>query len=353
MLDEMNKKKLKKVLWIPAWFPHEENAQLGNFYFQKAQAISAQVELIVVTFNRSPPKNLQYDFEWINFSGKGMLRAFAVKSWYNCLKEVIPKMDYIHVFSYSPTFKLLARLLKNQNAPFFFTEHWHGILSKDKSGISDRMFFFKNARKIFTPSIQMAEALNGLGFKQTEIIPNIINAGIKNEAPAAELQPYALMIADMVDKVKGIGEVIDAWRELNVDMNLVLIGDGPDFSALQRKAGSAKNIVFLGRKDQSSSMAYLHHSMFLIQNSRIETFGMVSLEALACGKPIVYRKVGLLNELDLKGVGVEIGSSGVENAVKELIQSIHEYSPDEIKKLAISFNEKTVAKKLLSQYFKD
>jgi tetratricopeptide (TPR) repeat protein len=40
MLGKMNKKKLKKVLWIPAWFPHENDTQLGNFYFQKAQVLS-------------------------------------------------------------------------------------------------------------------------------------------------------------------------------------------------------------------------------------------------------------------------------------------------------------------------
>ncbi|MGB6037311.1 MAG: glycosyltransferase family 4 protein [Cryomorphaceae bacterium] len=346
-------KKLKKVLWIPAWFPHKDNTQLGNFYFQKAQAISSQVELIVVTFNRSPPENLSYDFEWINFSGKGIQRAIAAWRWYSYLRKVLPKMDCVHVFSYSPIFRLLSRLLKNQNIPFFFTEHWHGILSRDKSGISERMFFFKNAREIFTPSLQIAKALNDLGFKQTAVIPNIIDAGVKSAAPAPELEPYALMIADMVDEVKGIGEVIEEWQEVDSDLNLVLIGAGPDFSMLKQKAESASNIFFIGRKDQPSSMGYLHHAKFLIQNSRIETFGMVSLEALACGKPIIYRKVGLLKELDLKGVGVEIKSTGVAQAVNNLIQSMHEFSPDALKKLARPFNEGAITEKLLSQYFKD
>lgn len=338
-----------KVLWIPAWFPHKENPQLGNFYFQKANALSSQVKLTVVTFNRTPPPHLHYNFRWVNFSGEGLGKLTALLKWYRFIKKALKDHERIHILSYSAIFRLLKNILRVEKIPFFYSESWSGILTGHKEGLAQRSFFLQNATTVFTPSLKLADAIRKSGFPPPEIIPDIIDAGEKKAAPREDLKPYGIMICDMVDRLKGIGEVINAWKSLKPEMNLVLIGDGPDFKKLLNQASNVDTIHFLGRKDQPAAMEFLHHASFLIQNSAVETFGMVAVEALACGKPIVYRKVGILEEIDSEGIGVEIHES-VSVALSKMLSSFHKFEPSELMKKAEPFSEAEFISMIMQAY---
>jgi glycosyltransferase involved in cell wall biosynthesis len=199
----------------------------------------------------------------------------------------------------------------------------------------------------------MADLLAEKGISRPDFLPNIINVETSVEVDLSDFQPFALMITDMVDEIKGISQVIEAWKKLNTRMNLLLIGDGVDRKRLEKIAESEHNIHFPGRKDHSVSMAYLHQAAFLIQNSRVETFGMVALEALACGKPVVYQPVGILQEMDTRGIGVQIKGDRNEDlveAIRQLMEHPTDFKSEDLKQKVQPFGSSAVREKLLIAY---
>lgn len=89
---------------------------------------------------------------------------------------------------------------------------------------------------------------------------------------------------------KGVEHLIRAMKD--VDGTLLIVGQGPLESHLRRvatKCGLYERVVFLG-KVQDREMTACYHScdVFVLPSiARSEAFGLVQLEAMACGKPVV------------------------------------------------------------------
>ncbi len=93
---------------------------------------------------------------------------------------------------------------------------------------------------------------------------------------------------------KGLHVMIDAMHK--IDASLLLIGTGPLDSNLRRQvaeAGLERKIHFLGELPDSEMIAYLHACDIFVLPSilRSEAFGIVQLEAMACGKPVICTEV--------------------------------------------------------------
>jgi rhamnosyl/mannosyltransferase len=89
---------------------------------------------------------------------------------------------------------------------------------------------------------------------------------------------------------KGVDVLVKAMEQ--VDATALVVGDGPERAALEAQAvqsGLTERVRFLGRLSDESVAAHLHACDLLVLPSvtRAETFGMVQLEAMACGKPVV------------------------------------------------------------------
>jgi len=94
---------------------------------------------------------------------------------------------------------------------------------------------------------------------------------------------------------KGLRYLLDAMPY--VDGRLLLIGDGPLRRSLEDQAtrlGVAERVTFLGRLSDADLTAHLHACDLLVLPSShaSEGFGIVQLEAHACGKPTVCTEIG-------------------------------------------------------------
>jgi glycosyltransferase involved in cell wall biosynthesis len=127
-------------------------------------------------------------------------------------------------------------------------------------------------------------------------------------------------------KYKNFERLIEAAKLLPPDHVVVIVGDGPERGALDRKvseAGLSKMVVLTGGlSDEALSSIYAIARVLAVTSlSRSETFGMVQVEALAYGVPIVVT--------DIKGSGVAsvsgYGSVGVvvpNDSVQALAKAI-------------------------------
>jgi len=95
---------------------------------------------------------------------------------------------------------------------------------------------------------------------------------------------------------KGIDEVLEAIPELTeeiVDVVYLVVRDGSDRRRLEEKAkslGLTKHVVFTGYVPESEKVDHYRLADVFVMPSRVEGFGSVFLEAMACGVPVVASK---------------------------------------------------------------
>ncbi len=116
---------------------------------------------------------------------------------------------------------------------------------------------------------------------------------------------FALVVSALVP-YKRIDLAIEACRLANVP--LVIVGDGPERGSLERRAGT--DVTFLGRvPDVTVRDLYRRAAVTLLPGE--EDFGIVPLEAQACGRPVVAAARGGARETVLDvDTGILVAEAG-------------------------------------------
>ena len=118
---------------------------------------------------------------------------------------------------------------------------------------------------------------------------------------------------------KGVKMLIDAWHK--IDAPLTIIGDGPERTALEAMAPA--NVRFLGFLDRPAVRSAMANAQVLVVPSIwYEMFGLVAIEAMALGTPVVAFDIGALSEIVLDHVNGRLVQPG---RVDELIKVLHEF----------------------------
>lgn len=127
---------------------------------------------------------------------------------------------------------------------------------------------------------------------------------------------------------KGVDTLLDALALLGRrgrKARLTVVGDGPEAPALRRQAvalGIADQVDFVGRRAGPELVAVLNaHRVLVVPSVWEEPFGVVALEAMACGcVPLVTRSGGLPDAVGACGVVVPRGDrEALARGVEELI----------------------------------
>ncbi len=151
--------------------------------------------------------------------------------------------------------------------------------------------------------VDEAEAVYGSFSGRARVIPNGIRLSEHTEMRSRPSQaPYVLGIGRMV-KQKGFDLLIESFRGLSADrpeLHLLLAGDGPARSALEsqvKRMGLARCVAFLGSVQHERAVGLLQHAEVFVLPSRHEPQGIVVLEAMASGTPVVAARVGGVPEI--------------------------------------------------------
>jgi len=106
---------------------------------------------------------------------------------------------------------------------------------------------------------------------------------------------------------KGIRTLLRAWQ-LMPAVPLKIIGDGPLRNEVQcfiDDHGMKKDVALLGHLGRDAVMAEIKRSSLFVWPSEFETFGLVAIEAFACGVPVIASRAGPMLEI------VEDGRTGL------------------------------------------
>lgn len=116
-------------------------------------------------------------------------------------------------------------------------------------------------------------------------------------------------------------ESLRALRERGTAAELVVIGDGPDRERLTRRSRGLP-VTFLGHVTDRSAVAGLVASADVaLFPSPVETFGLATLEALACGTPVVVPADGAAREL-LDGPGSGVVCDGTPDGLADAVHAL-------------------------------
>lgn len=128
-----------------------------------------------------------------------------------------------------------------------------------------------------------------------------------------------ILFVGRIEPLKGLETLIRAvsclrWQEVGEMLYLVIIGGDPHVSPEEMTAEMArlqslcnelclgKMVIFLGKRGQDTLPYYYSAADVLVMPSHYESFGMVALEAMACGTPVIASQVGGLAFLVQDGV---------------------------------------------------
>lgn len=121
-----------------------------------------------------------------------------------------------------------------------------------------------------------------------------------------DLRNFILLSIGRLTPLKGQARIIEALALLGEDERLKLVivgGDGPQDPEQQRlqkiaaRFGVGTQVIFTGSIPHRELPAYYAAADVYVQASHYESFGLVGLEALACGRPVVSSPVGIMATL--------------------------------------------------------
>ncbi len=120
----------------------------------------------------------------------------------------------------------------------------------------------------------------------------------------AEPHEKILMHISNFRPVKRVGDVIDIFAKVNekIPSRLLLVGEGTELHKIcnrVKELGLQNRVAFLGKQDEVAQIISLADIMLL--PSEKESFGLVALEAMACGVPTVASNAGGIPELVTHG----------------------------------------------------
>ena len=144
--------------------------------------------------------------------------------------------------------------------------------------------FHGRADRTFAATTSLAQELNARGLERTHIWP----LGVDLDQFNPQVPPHPALKDLSRPILLSVGRIapeknIEAFLDLDVEGTKVVVGGGP---ALERLKKEYPEVVFLGMKQGVElSSIYTAADVFVFP-SRTDTFGLVNIEALACGLPV-------------------------------------------------------------------
>jgi rhamnosyl/mannosyltransferase len=171
--------------------------------------------------------------------------------------------------------------------------------------------------------------------------------------------PRIVLTAGRLVYYKGFDHLVRAMAK--VDATLIIVGDGPNYSELQRLAsvlGVQSRIVFVGRVEDMKAYYHAADVFVLPSVARSEAFGIVQLEAMACRTPVVNTRLATaVPGVSLDGVtGFTVPPAdpdALANAINRLLSDSElrsRFADAARNRVETEFNAETMSEKLLNLY---
>ena len=265
------------------------------------------------------------------------------------------KPDIIHVHSFLAG--ELALWIKNEyKIPYVITEHSSAFERKllTDSDLKLALKVFENSHTNIAVSQSLSNAIKCY-FKELDfqIIPNIVDTDFFNLIVKKQKDDFQFINIAHLNKNKNQLHLIKSFTKVfkgNQFYKLLIVGQGPEKNNLQNWIDSNtmnSQIRLYGSASREEVRDLLHQSDCFVLSSKIETFGVVLIEAMSCGLPVLSTKCGGPESIITNN---EVGILSDFDSFEENMALIcsKKYYSNIIRKYAVDhFSENVIAEKLI------
>jgi glycosyltransferase involved in cell wall biosynthesis len=168
--------------------------------------------------------------------------------------------------------------------------------------------FAKNSNRHIVNNKEDKSLLNMLDINKVDVVPQGIDlTHFVPKGTKASGGPFNVLFVGRFSYQKGVDVLCDAIRQLNVqkmlEMEFTFIGSGGESVAINRLADDSYPVKALGFVDDTDLISEYQRAHLLVMPSRWESFGLVALEAQACGTPVVASNLIGLKDIVTQNTG--------------------------------------------------
>jgi glycosyltransferase involved in cell wall biosynthesis len=280
----------KTILIVTDNLPEQINGVVTTYKNLEAQAVADGYNIVYLDPSRFPhinaPRYPEVKLSWVRQIGKK-------------IKEIQP--DHIHIATEGPVGLACRVWCDRKNLTYntaYHTKFPEGI--KKLLGVPEFItwsyvrWFHKHSGKVLTTTETMVNDLVDHGFDGT-VIPwtRGVDREIFNPERRVETVSKYLVCVSRVSKEKNLEDFL----EMDFPGYLkVMVGDGPMLETYKKKY---PDVHFTGFKTGVQLAEYYANAEAFVFPSRWETFGIVMIEAMACGTPVAaYPAAGPMDVIE-------------------------------------------------------
>lgn len=215
------------------------------------------------------------------------------------------QFDLVNTFFVLPTGPVGQAAARSGRIPHVVSALGADIYDPSKTFVPHRFWLLRNitARLLTNADAVTVESKNLIHYMQrfyssdfdAKLIPLGINRPPSPTRTRADLgfsddEVLLVALGRLVSR-KAVDQLIRSIKDLpNTNARLVIVGDGPQEAPLKSLAaelGVTDKVSFVGHVDESTKYDLLHASDVFVTTTQHEGFGLVFLEGMACGLPVV------------------------------------------------------------------
>jgi glycosyltransferase involved in cell wall biosynthesis len=312
------------VLFLPASYPNRYLPQSHIYIQDQAEALAAyglKADVLAIVpislkqvfskrklafgFWRSEGRKLHtwlYQFpsipKWRSLNNA--IRLFIGKRLFKRYVKEKGRPDLIHVHIYLAG-DLAVWIKETYGIPYVVTEHYthfaRGTLSPWQNRLAAKVYG-QSSRNIAV-SREFSRLLQERYSRNFIDIPNCVDTDLFTPDSAKRPSDTKIFLnVAYLEKKKNQAALIRAFKDAfhkDPKYHLVIAGNGPEYADLKhlvQQLGLEESVTLFGFAARDQVRDLLRASDFFVLSSRHETFGVVLIEAMSCGLPVIATKSG-------------------------------------------------------------
>jgi glycosyltransferase involved in cell wall biosynthesis len=377
--SNVSKTRRLNILFLPAWYPTQQNPIAGVFIREHARAAALYHNVVVLFYEGQGPTirrwyqivsdQVECGIRTIRLRHRRLLppkTSYAIYLWsiFSAFRAILkqgfrPDVIHAHVYSAALPAVILGRLY---GIPVAVSEHWTGFVQRrlTLTQVLSARFALNAAEVILPVSQDLGRALKSYGIRtRLVVVPSSVDT--KLFYPAAGNSNNGIkrvLFVGIVTPQKGLPYLLQALAKLKCkrqDFQLDIVGEVDEQAEYDRLTDRLRldgSVKFHGRQPEVAS--FMRNCDFLVLPSLWENLPSVVVEAMACGRPVVCSKVGGIPEVVNESNGLLVPPADVKAlaaAIDWMLDNHQKYRPKLVAAYAQErFSHEAVGQKLDEVY---
>ncbi len=370
-----------KILIITSWYPTKDHPVSGSFIKDQALTLVNKNSVCVLYlrdilslkhFLNKGTKTLRefldngiYTIELSTYNWLPKIPLAGIKLWlyytylaFKGFKMVVKKFgkpDIIHAHVSFPAGYAASLISKRYRIPFVLTEH---------TGPFDSLLRQTTIKLIVKKTIQHSQVIIAVSKALKKeivkhihplnimVVPNMVDTEFfRPPTHSRHFKNTKMLVVALMSEVKGISYLLKAIHMLidkgSRNIYIDFVGDGPARKTLEaeaRELGLSQYVKFHGIKQREDVKKIMQNCNFLILPSLHETFGVVIIEAMACGKPVLATRCGGPEYIITENTGKLVAKADIMDLCEGILYMMNNYH---------TYNSKTIRDYVVKNYSKE